>query len=114
MLTRSLDEDPEPTALPAITGPAGGQVPCGGCYVVADVAGIFFASETVTITDIAVISMPQGLNGTNGTITTLSTVIATAPAGQFSYDTAGLLTGTDGGAIALVNSTVITISGAVL
>ena len=117
ILTSGVDDAPEPTALPALTLPssAGAAQSCGGCYVVADVADIVFAPDTVTITGVAVVSMPQGLNGTNGTAyTTVSMRSATLDVGQFSYNTEGLITGAYGGAVSLVDSTVITISGATL
>ena len=94
--------------LPAITGPAGGGQ-CGGCYVVADVAGIVFGSKQLTATEVQVISVGVGRNGTN--VTTTSVIEAR---GQFTFGTAGLVTGTNGGFISYGASTVITVQGATL
>ena len=95
--------------LPAITGPAGSGGECGGCYVVADVAGIVFGSEQLTQTEVQVISIATGRNGTNSTTT--SVIAAT---GQFTFGTAGLVTGANGGFISYGASTVIEVGGATL
>ena len=94
--------------LPAITGPAANDQ-CGGCYVVADVAGIVFGSQQLTTTEVQVISVGVGRNGTN--VTTTSIVEAT---GQFTFNTAGLVTGAGAGFVSYGPSTIITVNGATL
>ena len=73
----SLRDAGTPTALPAITGPAAAASSgCGGCYVVADVAGIYFGNETVTQTHTALTSIGITPNGTN--VTSTSIIVASA------------------------------------
>ena len=64
------------SAAPAVTG---GSSDCGGCYVVADVAGYVFGEEiiTQTATQVAV----RGFNGTS-----VSLLLGTA---RFSFATSG-------------------------
>ena len=72
-----------PSAIP-ITAPGSAPTNCGGCYVVADVAGIEFGSSTLTQTHTALVSVGANLN---------STVVVTSIVGQteFSFNTAGVL-----------------------
>lgn len=73
------------TAVPAIAGPSGQPSQCGGCYVVADVAGVVFGSQTFTQVNTAVVSIGMGANGTNVTTTSF-----TAGAAPFTFDPSGL------------------------
>ena len=77
------------TQLPAITGPGSQESQCGGCYVVADVAGIVFGTETFTQTNTALVSIGVGANGTNIT----STISITAAAVPFTFDPTSLTPG---------------------
>ena len=89
-------------------GPTGAPQACGGCYVVADVAGVVFGTETLSATATVTQSVGVGLNGSR--ITTL----LTENIGQFSFNTGGLLGPTQvSGATGGSNSTYI-LSGATL
>ena len=57
--------------VPDILGPTSpSNSDCGGCYVVADVAGVFWGTETVTYTSVAAtVSIAFTPNGTNVTTT---------------------------------------------
>ena len=97
-----------PTALPAITGPsAAAPSGCGGCYVVADVAGVYFGSETITQTHTVITSIGITPNGTN--VTSTSLIIASAPFTIFS-------TGLEPGGVLSANfgSSTVTVGGVTL
>lgn len=88
-----------PTAAPSLD--------CGPCYIVADVAGVIFGTETSTNTVTMVTSVGVGNNGTN--ITTSYTV----GSAQFSLAPSSLLGGGFTGTLFDPGPT-ITLSGAVL
>jgi len=78
-----------PIPIPAVTGGnGGGNVNCGGCYVVADVAGIAFGSETLTQTQTNSVVVVSGLNST---FTTTSIVFEQ---GQFTFTSGALVSAT--------------------
>ena len=97
-----------PTALPAITGPsAAASSACGGCYVVADVAGIYFGDVTYTQTHTVFTSIGITPNGTN--VTTVSFIAASAPFTIFQ-------TGLESGGVLSLNTEgpTITVGGVAL
>ena len=98
-----------PSKLPDILGgPTGAPQACGGCYVVADVAGVVFGTETLSAIATVTQSVGVGLNGSR--VTTL----LTENVGQFSFNTGGLLGPTQvPGATGGSNSTYV-LSGATL
>jgi len=68
-LTASADV--HTSALPDLMGPSSSTVTCGGCYIVADVAGIVWYSEVFIKTGAtAVVNVGVG-NGTRATSTSL-------------------------------------------
>jgi len=68
-LTASADV--HTSALPDLMGPSSSTVTCGGCYIVADVAGIVWYSEVFINTGAtAVVNVGVG-NGTRATSTSL-------------------------------------------
>ncbi|MCJ1440625.1 MAG: hypothetical protein MMC23_001111 [Stictis urceolatum] len=71
------------TQLPEISAPANGG--CGGCYVVADVAGIVFGGVS-TQTAVRQISVGVSPNGTN--VTTVTSIVQET--GLFTFDPSGL------------------------
>lgn len=97
-----------PDSLSSGVPQAAGQ--CGGCYVVADVAGVVFAPEPLnqTVATAYLITI-MGKNGTN--ITSVSIAENTAP---FTFNPSGLITGSRGGATQLITDSIITLSGVTL
>ena len=84
-LTDCLAASSLPSQVPDLGGPTGAAPTCGGCYIVADVAGVVFGTETLSATVTQIQSVGVGLNGSR--VTTLFT----EGIGQFSFNTGGLL-----------------------
>ncbi|MCJ1356011.1 MAG: hypothetical protein MMC33_006005 [Icmadophila ericetorum] len=96
--------DSASTALPPAVGG------CSACYIVADVAGIVFALETVNQTvATAFLTTIVGKNGTN--ITSISIVENTEP---FSFSPGGVITGTGGATTQLITGSTVILSGVTL
>ena len=74
-----------PSEVPDLGGPTGAPQACGGCYVVADVAGVVFGTETLSATVTQVQSVGVGLNGSR------VTTFFTEGVGQFSFTPGGLI-----------------------
>lgn len=78
-LTRSADV--HASALPDLNGPSSSASTCGGCYIVADVAGLVWYSEIFLNTGAtAVVNIGLG-NGTRATSTSLIRNVA-----QFTFE----------------------------
>ncbi|MCJ1327199.1 hypothetical protein MMC10_003866 [Thelotrema lepadinum] len=92
------------SVLPQSTAPA--NPTCGGCYVIADVAGVVFGNEVVQ-TATNVVSVGTGKNGTQITTSFVQ------QGGEFSFNPSGLITGSPG-EVAFATGTVITVGGATL
>ena len=99
-----------PTAAPDLGGISSAAPTCGGCYVVADVAGIVFGSDIVTHTAAtAIVSVVTGLNGSR-LYTTTSIIENSAP---FTFGPTGLIG--SGFAATIINfGTEVTVGGATL
>ena len=94
---------------PEVIGISSAAPSCGGCYVIADVAGIVFGSEILTQTAGTVqVSVGVGLNGTRYTTTSFI-----EHPGEFTFDVGGLITGNFGATVVNYGPT-ITVGGAVL
>lgn len=102
------------SALSAIIGPSGEgpTTPCGGCYVVADVAGVVFGNRVINQTvGVEIVSIATGRNGSQSTFTSFVQNIT-----PFTFGPTGLL-GTASPVVPLTlafESTVITYSGLTL
>ena len=108
--TVTASADNHASALPDLNGPSSSASACGGCYIVADVAGIVWYSEIFINTGAtAVVSVGVG-NGTRATSTSLIENVA-----QFTFS---LSMGTAmGPPVALTSAhygSTVTIGGAVL
>lgn len=102
------------SALPAITGPSGEgpTTQCGGCYVVADVAGVVFGNQVINQTvAMEIVSIATGRNGSQSTFTSFVQNVT-----PFTFGPTGLL-GTASPVVPLTlafESTIITFSGVTL
>jgi len=113
------------SALPQVTGPGGSSNSCDGCYVVADIAGIVFGNEVLTVTHTNLVATAIITAGTvsRATVVMTKTVFSTETqtqavsqakqVGQFTFDGNGQVQGGPGTVFNPLTSE-ITISGRVL
>ena len=110
LATPAISADVHASALPDLNGPSSSASACGGCYVVADVAGLVWYSEIFINTGAtAVVNVGVG-NGTRETSTSLLQNEA-----QFTFDpTMATAIGSPLALTSIHYDSTITIGGAVL